>query len=90
LGVTAALLGDKWNLGFLAETERQVEGHLGGHLQRIPAQDRKTRVLLEQMKKDEARHARSAFEHGAAPLPVAAKCAMAVGSRVMTRSTYWI
>lgn len=90
LGVAAGLLGDKWNLGFLAETERQVEGHLAGHLDRLPMHDKKSRAILEQMKNDEARHAHSAIEHGAAELPAPVKLAMKLGSRVMTRSTFWI
>ena len=69
LGAAAGFLGDKWNLGFLAETERQVEGHLEGHLDRLPAQDEKSRAIVNEMKVDEARHARTALEHGAAELP---------------------
>ena len=90
LGAAAGLLGDKWNLGFLAETERQVEGHLEGHLDRLPPQDEKSRAIVDQMKSDEARHARSAVEHGAAELPEPVKRAMKLGSRVMTRTAYWI
>lgn len=90
LGAAAGLLGDKWSLGFLAETERQVEGHLEGHLDRLPPQDEKSRALLEQMKDDEARHARAAIEHGAAELPAPVKLAMKLGSRVMTRTSFWI
>ncbi|MDP2706711.1 MAG: 2-polyprenyl-3-methyl-6-methoxy-1,4-benzoquinone monooxygenase [Burkholderiales bacterium] len=90
LGAAAGLLGDKWSLGFLAETERQVEGHLAGHLDRLPPQDEKSRAVLEQMKDDEARHARAAIEHGAADLPAPVKLAMKLGSRVMTRTSFWI
>jgi len=90
LGAAAGLLGDKWNLGFLAETERQVEGHLAGHLERLPSHDEKSRVVLEQMKADEARHARTAFQHGAAELPAPVRQAMKLGSRVMTRTAFWI
>lgn len=90
LGAAAGLLGDKWSLGFLAETERQVEGHLAGHLDRLPPQDDKSRAILEQMKVDEARHARTALEHGAAELPEPVKSAMKLGSRVMTRTAFWI
>jgi ubiquinone biosynthesis monooxygenase Coq7 len=89
LGVATGLLGDKWNLGFLAETERQVEGHLAGHLERLAPQDEKSRAVLEQMKDDEARHARTAIEHGAAELPAPVKLAMKLGSRVMTRASFW-
>lgn len=90
LGAAAGLLGDKWSLGFLAETERQVEGHLAGHLDRLPPQDEKSRAVVEQMKDDEARHARTAIEHGAAELPAPVKLAMKLGSRVMTRASFWI
>ncbi len=90
LGAGAGLLGDKWNLGFLAETERQVEGHLAGHLDRLPAGDAKSRAVVEQMKTDESNHARSALAHGAAPLPALVKRAMKLGSRVMTRTAFWI
>ena len=90
LGATAGLLGDKWSLGFLAETERQVEGHLEGHLDRLPPQDGKSRAIIDQMKADEARHARTAVEHGAAALPEPVKSAMKLGSSVMTRTAFWI
>ena len=90
MGAAAGMLGDKWNLGFLAETERQVEGHLAGHLDRLPPGDEKSRTIVEQMKADEARHAGTAVEHGAAELPAPVKQAMKLGSRVMTRTTFWI
>ena len=90
LGAAAGLLGDRWNMGFLAETERQVEGHLEGHLDRLPPQDGKSRAIVDQMKSDEARHARTAAEYGAAELPQPVKLAMKLGSRVMTRSSFWI
>jgi ubiquinone biosynthesis monooxygenase Coq7 len=90
LGAAAGFLGDKWNLGFLAETERQVEGHLEGHLDRLPAQDEKSRAIVNEMKVDEARHARTAVDHGAAELPKPVTLAMKLGSRVMTRTAFWI
>lgn len=90
LGAAAGFAGDRWNLGFLAETERQVVRHLGGHLERLPAADRKSRAILEQMKEDEARHATSAFKHGAAELPWPVRAAMRLSSKVMTRTAYWI
>lgn len=90
LGAAAGFLGDKWNLGFLAETERQVEGHLEGHLDRLPAQDEKSRAIVNEMKVDEARHARTAVDHGAAELPEPVTLAMKLGSRIMTRTAYWI
>ena len=90
IGVFAGVLGDKWNLGFLAETERQVVRHLDSHLQRLPAQDAKSRAIVEQMKEDEGRHATTAIEHGAAELPAPVKLAMGLSSKVMTRAAFWV
>ena len=88
LGAMAGIAGDKWNLGFLAETERQVESHLDSHLGRLPEADLKSRAIVDQMKADEARHARTAVEHGGAELPQPLRQAMKVGSRVMTETTF--
>ncbi len=90
MGAAAGLAGDRWNLGFLAETERQVVRHLERHLERLPAGDRKSRAILEQMKEDEARHATTAFKHGAAELPWPARLAMRLTSKVMTGTAYWV
>jgi ubiquinone biosynthesis monooxygenase Coq7 len=90
LGVLAGALGDKWNLGFLAETERQVEGHLESHLQSLPEQDARSRAIVEQMKADEIRHAEMAIAHGGAELPLPVKEAMRLSSRLMTRTAYWL
>lgn len=90
IGALAGALGDKWNLGFLAETERQVVRHLDGHLQRLPAQDGKSRAVIGQMKEDEAHHATTALEHGAAELPAPVKWAMKLSAKVMTRTAYWV
>lgn len=90
LGALAGAIGDKWNLGFLAETEYQVGNHLKGHLERLPAQDEKSRAILQQMQADEARHATTAMAHGAAELPEAVRKAMQLTSRIMTNTTYWI
>lgn len=84
LGLVAGRLGDPWSLGFVAETERQVEAHLDGHLSRLPAADSASRAVVEQMKSDEARHAAHAVEAGAAELPAPAKALMRAASRVMT------
>jgi ubiquinone biosynthesis monooxygenase Coq7 len=84
IGALAGLAGDRWNLGFLAETERQVVAHLDGHLKRLPEEDRKSRAVLESMRTDEARHATSAIGHGAAELPAPAKAFMRLTSKVMT------
>ena len=88
IGAISGMLGDKWNMGFLAETERQVEGHLDGHLEQLPVQDEKSRAIVAQMKEDEARHANTALAHGAAELPEPVKGAMRISSRLMTVSTY--
>lgn len=88
LGAMAGIAGDKWNLGFLAETERQVESHLDSHLARLPEADVKSRAIVDQMKADEARHARTAVEHGGAELPQPLRQAMKLGSRVMTETSF--
>jgi ubiquinone biosynthesis monooxygenase Coq7 len=90
LGALAGALGDKWNLGFLAETENQVGKHIEGHLQRLPEQDEKSRAILEQMKEDEAKHATTAISYGGAALPLPVRLAMQLSSKVMTKTTYWI
>lgn len=88
IGVVAGKCGDNWSLGFLAETERQVESHLAGHLARLPAQDRKSSEVLEQMKADEMRHAETATRFGARELPGPVKLAMKLSSKLMTRLSY--
>jgi ubiquinone biosynthesis monooxygenase Coq7 len=90
LGALAGALGDKWNLGFLAETERQVVRHLDGHLARLPETDQKSRAVVEQMKEDEARHAQTAVDHGGGELPGPVKTAMQLSARVMTGTSYWL
>jgi ubiquinone biosynthesis monooxygenase Coq7 len=90
IGALTGLLGDRWNLGFLAETERQVVRHLEGHLQELPAADEKSRAVLEKMKDDEARHATSAITRGGGELPPPAKTAMRLSSKVMTGTAYWL
>jgi len=90
IGAFAGALGDKWNLGFLAETEHQVVRHLDEHLQKIPASDERSRAILEQMKIDEAGHATTAIDHGGESLPTPVKKLMQAMSKVMTHSTYWI
>lgn len=90
LGALAGALGDKWNLGFLAETENQVGKHIEGHLQRLPPQDDKSRAILEQMKIDEAKHATTALHHGGAELPLPVKAAMKLTAKILTKTAYWI
>ena len=88
IGTVAGVLGDRWNLGFLAETERQVEEHLSGHLERLPEADERTRTLVEAMRADEARHRDTAVRLGAAALPAPVKLAMRFASGLMTRIAY--
>jgi ubiquinone biosynthesis monooxygenase Coq7 len=90
IGATAALCGDAVSLGFVAETERQVEGHIDDHLERLPAGDVESRAVLEQMKDDEIRHGRDALARGGRDLPVPVQRLMRLMSRVMTRTAYWV
>lgn len=89
-GAMAGLAGDRINLGFLAETEHQVVAHLEDHLSRLPAADARSRAVLEQMRMDEAGHARTAEQRGAVELPRLVKRAMRFASRVMTRTAYFV
>ncbi len=88
IGVGAGLLGDKWNLGFLEETEHQVTRHLEEHLQGLPEKDAKSRAIVEQMRLDEMKHAEMAHDFGAAKLPAPAKGMMELSSKVMTSISY--
>jgi 3-demethoxyubiquinol 3-hydroxylase len=90
IGTVAGRLGDPVSLGFLAETERQVEAHLVGHLSRLPAEDRRSQAIIDQMKVDEATHAQTAIHLGAKELPKSAKAAMRVAAKVMTETAYWV
>lgn len=90
MGAVAGLLGDKWNLGFLAETERQVGSHLQSHLQKLPEKDVKSRAVIEQMYIDETQHAEIARGLGAAELPLPIRMAMQLSSKVMTSTAYWV
>ena len=90
IGALAGLLGDKWNLGFLAETERQVGGHLQSHLNKLPEQDVKSRAIVQQMYLDETQHAQMAVDLGASELPAPVKLAMTMSSKVMTNTAYWV
>ena len=88
IGMLAGRFGDRWNLGFLAETERQVEHHLKGHLDPLPPADLRSRAIVEQMKVDEAEHADTAVRLGAHDLPAPAKAVMKAAAQVMTTLTY--
>ena len=88
MGLISGLAGDRWSLGFLAETEAQVERHLDGHLGRLPASDTASRVVLEQMRADEMRHGESGRRLGGTELPAIVKRAMQAVSKVMTTTAY--
>ncbi|MCG8428572.1 MAG: 2-polyprenyl-3-methyl-6-methoxy-1,4-benzoquinone monooxygenase [Chromatiales bacterium] len=90
IGAIAGLAGDKWSLGFVAETEHQVTAHLDDHLAQLPTNDDKSRAILNQMREDELHHATVALEGGGAPLPAPIKLAMNLTSKLMTKSVYWI
>jgi len=90
IGALAGLAGDRLSLGFISETERQVVEHLGGHLQRLPEKDEKSRAILEQMKQDEARHGEAAKRAGGMPMPAPVRLAMYLTSKIMTTTAYWI
>jgi len=90
IGFAAGKLGDAWNLGFLKETEKQVELHLQGHLDRLSTKDARTRAVVAAMQRDEAGHARTAEALGAKELPSAIKSIMRASARIMTSSSYWI
>lgn len=90
IGSVAARLGDRASLGFMAETERQVEAHLQGHLQRLPAGDRRSRAIVAAMKEDEAQHGATASALGGVELPVLARLAMRLAARVMTLTAHYV
>jgi ubiquinone biosynthesis monooxygenase Coq7 len=90
IGALAGLAGDKWSLGFVAETEKQVVKHLEEHLEQLPKHDTKSRAILEQMKEDEGHHATVALEAGGAELPYPVKKIMGLTSKIMTRTAFWL
>lgn len=90
IGAVAGLLGDRWNLGFLAETERQVGQHLKSHLDSLPLQDEKSRAIVAQMYTDEAGHSEMATSLGGAELPQPVQLAMKLNGKVMTGASYWV
>ena len=90
IGAAAAAISDGLSLGFVAETERQVEGHLAEHLEQLPASDLRSRRILETMQSDEIGHAQAATRAGARELPPPIRAAMRLTSQLMTRTAYWI
>jgi len=90
IGALAAALGDRISLGFVAETERQVEGHIDSHLERLPAADTRSRTILEAMRQDEIQHGEAAISAGGGELPAPARALMRGTARVMTFTSYWV
>ena len=90
MGAASGVLGDKWALGFIEETERQVAEHLTGHLDRLPEDDAKSRAIVSQMRDEEQQHGANAREAGAAELPGPIRHLMRATARVMTGAAYWI
>ena len=90
IGSVAAHLGDKRSLGFVVETERQVENHLHSHLSLLPDQDAKSRAIVQQMKDDEIVHGQAARDMGGEEAPAPVKAAMAIAAKVMTTTAYYI
>lgn len=89
-GVMASLAGDKWSLGFVEETERQVALHLMDHLDRLPLNDNKSRIIIEQMHEDEKHHGHCAQQAGAVDLPQIIKFFMVCHAKIMTTIVYWL
>ncbi|MBT8107299.1 MAG: 2-polyprenyl-3-methyl-6-methoxy-1,4-benzoquinone monooxygenase [Gammaproteobacteria bacterium] len=90
IGAASGILGDKWSLGFIAETEKQVCEHLDSHLGSLPPEDVKSRAIVEQMRDEEAAHGENAVEAGAADLPAPVKRLMRMTAKVMTNTAYWV
>lgn len=90
IGYAAGRAGDDWSLGFVGETEKQVEKHLDQHLERLPANDQRSRLIIQTMKEDEARHGQAAMDAGGRELPAVVRGLMRLTSKVMTRTAYWL
>ena len=90
IGAVSGILGDRWSLGFIAETERQVCSHLSSHLDRLPDNDGRSRAIVEKMRDEEARHGQNAIAAGARKLPRPVQRLMALTAKVMTRTAYWL
>ena len=90
IGAASGLFGDKWSLGFIAETERQVCAHLTSHLYRLPEDDARSRAIVEKMRDEEQQHGDNAIDAGAADLPEPARLLMRWTSKIMTKTAYWV
>ena len=90
IGLAAGLAGDKWSLGFVAETEKQVENHLASHLETLPLEDHRSRAIVDQMRIDEIEHGQAAVQSGGVELPEPVQKIMQMMSKVMTTTAYKI
>ena len=90
IGAASGMLGDKWSLGFIAETEKQVCTHLESHLHKLPSEDAKSRAIVEKMRDEEAAHGENAVDAGAAVLPWPVVRMMRATAKVMTKTAYWV
>ena len=90
IGAASGILGDKWSLGFIAETERQVCAHLDSHLEGLPPEDARSRAIVRQMRDEEQQHEENAVAAGAAALPTPVKKLMQLTAKIMTRTAYWV
>lgn len=90
IGAASGILGDKWSLGFIQETEQQVSAHLTGHLERLPEGDAKSRAIVKKMRDEEELHGANARDAGAAELPRPVQSLMRLTAKVMTGTAYWI
>lgn len=90
IGAISGVFGDRWSLGFIAATERQVCDHLTSHLDRLPTEDRKSRAVVEKMRDEEQAHGENAVDAGAAELPTPVKRLMQLTAKVMTNTAYWV
>ena len=90
MGAASGILGDRWSLGFIEETERQVVQHLTGHLDRLPVDDAKSRAIVHQMREEEALHGANAKDAGAAELPARVRRLMGLTAKIMTGTAYWL
>jgi ubiquinone biosynthesis monooxygenase Coq7 len=90
IGAASGIIGDKWSLGFIAETEKQVCAHLDSHLDSLPPEDARSRAIVEQMRDEEEEHGANALEAGAAELPAPVKRLMQMTAKVMTKTAYWV
>jgi ubiquinone biosynthesis monooxygenase Coq7 len=89
IGAASGIVGDKWSLGFIAETEKQVCTHLENHLEQLPENDAKSRAIVKQMRDEEAEHGENAVEAGAARLPRPVADLMHATAKIMTKTAYW-